>query len=244
MSPLSTLAATTLLLCGLPCTAGPHEVPDTTAMPDERPVLLYVMDPLCGWCYAFGHELDTVLAQMADSIDVQLVLGGMVTGDREGPMGDMAGYILGAIPRLESYTGVRIGEPYKDQLRLGTRWSSSVPPSLAIAAFRTLAPERTVDFAHDVQHAYFREGLDLNDKALYPTLAARLGVEGSALVRAMADPAAKLAFEADMRRSADLGVQGFPAVFVVHKGSTRPVSSGYRSAADLRAAVRAALQVR
>lgn len=244
MSPFIALASTLLLVSGLRSTAGPHDPPDTSTMPAERPVLLYVMDPLCGWCYAFGHELDEVRRQVADSIDVHLVLGGMVIGDREGPMGDMADYILGAIPRLESYTGVRIGEPYKEQLRLGTRWSSSVPPSLAIAAFRTLAPERTVAFAHEVQHACFRDGLDLNDKALYPTLAARHGVDGEALTLAMADPAAKLAFEADMRRSADLGVQGFPAVFVVHKGSTRPVSSGYRSAAELRAAVRAALQVR
>ncbi|HQW87227.1 MAG TPA: hypothetical protein PLH93_08590, partial [Flavobacteriales bacterium] len=179
MTPPPALAATVLLFLGLGPTVGPHPSPDPTAMADERPVLLYVMDPLCGWCYAFGHELDEVRRQLADSIDVQLVLGGMVTGDREGPMGDMAGYILGAIPRLESYTGVRIGEPYKEQLRQGTRWSSSVPPSLAIAAFRTLAPDRTVAFAHEVQHACFRDGLDLNDKALYPTLAARHGVDGA-----------------------------------------------------------------
>lgn len=244
MRTLPALLSAALLAGCTGSSARPHDPPAPAAMPAERPVLLYVMDPLCGWCYAFGHELDQVRRQLADSVDVQLVLGGMVTGDREGPMGDMADYILNAIPRLESYTGVRIGEPYKDQLRLGTRWSSSVPPSLAIAAFRALAPDRTVAFAHEVQHAYFRDGLDLNDRSLYPTLAARHGVDGAQLAAALADPAAKLAFEADMRRSGELGVQGFPAVFIVVKGSPRPVSSGYRSAADLLAAVRAALQAR
>ena len=244
MKTLPALLSIVLLSGCTGSSARPHDPPAPAAMPAERPVLLYVMDPLCGWCYAFGHELDTVRAQLADSIDVQLVLGGMVTGDREGPMGDMADHILSAIPRLESYTGVRIGEPYKDQLRLGTRWSSSVPPCLAIAAFRALAPDRTVAFAHEVQHAYFRDGLDLGDRSLYPTLAARHGVDGAQLTAALADPAAKLAFEADIRRSGELGVQGFPAVFVVVKGSPRPVSSGYRSAADLLAAVRAALHAR
>ncbi len=209
-----------------------------------RPTLLYVMDPLCGWCYAFAEQLGQVRAVLGDSIAVQVVLGGMVTGESEGPMGDRAGFILQAIPRLEEHTGVVIGEAYKEQLRIGTRWSSSVRPSMAVAAFRALLPDSTPAFAHGVQRALFQDGADLNDRSMYAPIAERFGLEADRFENAFTDPAAKLAFEADMHRSAELGVQGFPALFLLVGDRTEPICAGYMGAAAVVERIRPLLKGR
>ena len=46
--------------------------------------LIYVMDPMCSWCYAFQPELEDFL-QTQSSLDVSWVMGGLAP-DSTDPM--------------------------------------------------------------------------------------------------------------------------------------------------------------
>ncbi|MDB5269973.1 MAG: hypothetical protein JWP58_3013, partial [Hymenobacter sp.] len=52
------------------------------------PELLYVHDPLCGWCYGMSPVISQVQREFAGRVDVSVLCGGMVLGDDAGPISE------------------------------------------------------------------------------------------------------------------------------------------------------------
>ncbi len=210
----------------------------------NRPRIIYITDPLCGWCYAFGFALKEVMARFEDRCDFTLIMGGMVTGDRQGPIGAKGRYILeNALTRLEKLTGVRMGEAHKEILREGTRWQSSVLPSKAVVAVRELFPEKAVAFLHEVQLAFFDRGEDLNDPALYTALATGMGIDVDLFEAFMADERLTAITEHDFAIVREWGIDGFPSLAAEVGTRFYGLAHGYRNAEDLSQLMEAVLRV-
>ena len=91
---------------------------------------------------------------------------------------DFADYILGAYKKVEEYSGMKYGQPYLDQLKTKTLWSSSVKPSIALETFKAFNTKDVVAFSHAIQLAYFVDGKDLRDEEVYKfMLALRLLIQ-------------------------------------------------------------------
>lgn len=188
--------------------------------------VLYVYDPLCGWCFGF----DPVLQQLADKhpqLRIEVIGGGMMTGQRVGPISQMADYILGAYKQLEQTTGVKVGEPYLELLRDGTYISDSEPPCRALAAYKLLRPDDGLRFAIALQDAMFVHGKDLNAPETYANLAADFGLDAKAFLEHMDRAEAHTATRQGFAKSQALGVQGFPSVFYFDGQQYHPIAHGY-----------------
>ena len=71
--------------------------PAKTAKPmADKPTFFYVYDALCGWCYGFSPVMQNVAAKYDDRLNFEVISGGMVTGPRVGPIGQVAPYIKSA----------------------------------------------------------------------------------------------------------------------------------------------------
>ncbi|QNP50808.1 DsbA family protein [Hymenobacter qilianensis] len=140
----------------------------------DLPELLYIFDPLCGWCYGMTPVIQRVRTEMAGQIQVSVLSGGMVTGERVAPLRAKWNYIKNALQDVERAAGVRFGEAYRMLGEEGSVIQSSEPPCRALTVFRQLNsdPSRVIDFAHDIQQAHYFHGLDLNDPAIYSALIA------------------------------------------------------------------------
>ncbi len=173
------------------------------------------------------------MARFNDRCEFHVVLGGMVTGELEAPIGKKADYILNALPRLEQVTGVKMGEPFKASLREGTQWSSSVLPSKAVIAFRTLMPEKAIEFLFAVQQAHFQEGADLNNPAIYPPIAASLGLDEELFTLLLAEDRLNTLTEEDFGIVAQWGISGFPCLAAEVGTRFYGIAHGYRDANEL-----------
>ena len=184
----------------------------SSAAAPKLPELLYLHDPLCGWCYGMSPVINQIQQEFAGRIDVSVLSGGMVTGDDVGPIADSWDYIKNALGDVESVTGVRFGAAFKALGEEGSYRYNSEPPSRAIATFRHLTqdPARTVIFAHAVQMALFRDGLDLNDAITYTLLLAPFGLDAAGFQRRFAAPETVRATQQEFAAVARIGVQGFP----------------------------------
>ena len=180
--------------------------------PANQPELLYLHDPLCGWCYGMSPVINRLQADFAGRVDVSVLCGGMVQGDDVAPIADSWKYLKQSLHEVEKVTGVQVGTAFKALAAAGDYRYDSEPPSRAIAAFRhlTQAPARTVAFAHAVQTALFRDGHDLNDPTVYNALLAPLGVEVAAFQQRFAAPEAARAVQQEFAAVARIGVEGFP----------------------------------
>lgn len=189
--------------------------------------IIYVFDPMCGWCYGFSKVMDQYENQHKNKYDFEVISGGMVVGEREGPIGDFADYILSAYKRVEEYSGITYGEPYLAKLRDKSLWSSSVMPSIAIETFKRFEPSHVVEFSSAVQRAYFYEGKDLRNTAVYTELIKPYNINSEAFLTLLQSEEMRLEATRGYQTAANFGVTGYPAVILQHKGKYYMVAKGF-----------------
>ena len=193
----------------------------------DAPRLLYVYDALCGWCYGFSPVLGE-LRRRHPGLPVEVVSGGMIRGERRGPLGEVAAYIKSAYRDVERATGVRFGAGFVEgPLETGEMDMTSEPPAALLAYVREVAPGRAYDAAHALQRGIYYHGHGPGSAELAVHLAGALGLDPDDATAALTDERYARLAEGDFALTARLGVRGFPALLLVRGGEARVVASGY-----------------
>ena len=196
--------------------------------------LLYCHDALCGWCYGFSPVLQSFVAEYAADFTPVAIAGGMITGPRIGPIGEVAPYIKTAYRDVERRTGVTFGEGFlRGVLEEGTTVFTSIPPARALAALKTLAPDRQLTFAHRVQTAIYHTGIDPSDEDAYAEIATDLGVDEAAFRQSYTSTDSQTVAERDFALCRQLGVTGFPTVVLAAGDRAVAIARGYVPRATL-----------
>ncbi len=209
----------------------------------QKPILMYVFDPMCGWCYGFSPVMVQFQTKHANEFQFSAMSGGMIVGDQQQPIASMRDYIKGAIPHLEKTTGVHISDNYKQNiLEKGTYISSSEKPSFAFVHFKNSFPEQSIAFAHELQNLLFQDGLDLNQDSVYIALLKKFGLEPTDFIKEMkSDRIRKQTFD-EFKQVGNWGIKGFPAVILFNEGKGYMVSNGYTDLASLESQVNVILK--
>lgn len=188
--------------------------------------ILYLFDPLCGWCYGFSPVMLQFYHDQKANYEFVVIPGGMITGSRIGPAREAKGYISGVIPRLESTTGVTFGEGYHQLLDSEILFDSE-PPSRALHAFRSFHFEQAMEFAHALQLAHFRDGKDYNDPNTYRGLAVQFQLDPEAFFERFEDERIKQNVQMEFAWAREAGVQGYPTVVLRSGQKYYLISNGY-----------------
>jgi putative protein-disulfide isomerase len=200
----------------------------------EKMKLIYVYDALCGWCYGFSPVMVQFQEKYKDSVEFEVISGGMITGKRIGPIGEVAPYISWAYKDVEKATGVKFGIDFLDKtLKKGDAIFTSVAPAIALSVFKKLDAAHTVQFAAALQKAVYFDGLEPENIEAYGQVASKFGLDAEDFVKKMKDPHYKKLAEEDFNTSAELSVTGFPTIFLKTNGIYYKIGSGYLSFNDL-----------
>ncbi|WP_299506066.1 hypothetical protein [uncultured Roseobacter sp.] len=186
----------------------------------KKTKLIYGHDTLCGWCFGFTPTLDAFTAAHPD-IEIDVIPGGLVKGERVGSYADMADYIAQAEVKMTGVTGRAIGQPFRDMLQQeDAPLSISAPPSHAIVQMKKLAPHRALEFAHILQDEHFLNGKDLNLAATYDEICDAHGfprLDTAAIIIATENtPDVAASYD----KSAALGIQAYPTILVLDENDT------------------------
>ncbi len=190
--------------------------------------LLYVYDPLCGWCYGFSPVIKKFAQENKDTYEIEVISGGMMLGDRAGEIGKVAPYIKWAYKDVEKATGVTFGKVFLDTiLEKGTAYFSSLKPSIALTVFKSYYPEKALEYTSSIQKSIYYDGIEPHQELLYATLASSYEIDKEVFIRQMQDSAfIKQTFQ-EFELSKTFRVDGFPSVFL-HQGNTiQLISEGY-----------------
>jgi len=179
----------------------------------NQPKLLYIYDALCGWCYGFSPVMQQLHEEYQDHMDFEVISGGMVTGERIGPIGEVAGYIGEAYKQVEQSTGVRFGEGFlQGILEPGEAIFTSVPPAIAMQVVKAEKPGEALHFAHLLQTAIYYDGIAPADYDAYVPYAEQVGLQGTAFRQKMEAPDFAKAAEEEFNLSQQMGISGFPTL--------------------------------
>ena len=190
----------------------PLEKSETVKSTDRDLELIYIFDTLCGWCYGFGPVVQRLRENYFIEIPFTIMSGGLAVGDRVRPIGFMSHYILDVMPRLESMSGVKFGQPYRELVEKGQFIQNSLPPAAALVLCKKIRPELAFKFASDVQKCHFGEGMDTNQPELYAKVAESLGMERNEFALAIQDQDLQETAQREFRDVHYLGIQGYPAL--------------------------------
>lgn len=160
-------------------------------------------------------------------MDLEVICGGMITGELQGPIGDKGKYISESIPRLEQMTGAVIGIEYKNQIADGSFYCSSVKPSVAIQWVKVNFPEKAYQFASKIQNEMFILGKNLEDNSTYLSICDELNLPYESIINATTDDEWLFKTNSEFRFCADAGITGFPALVAENDKQLYLVARGY-----------------
>lgn len=190
----------------------------------------YLLDPLCGWCYAAAPALQYL--QGVDGVHVSLAPSGLFAGAGARPMdAQFSTYAWSNDQRIQQLTGQPFTQAYRDRI-LGApagRFDSG-PATLAMTAVAQAAPERELDALHALQHARYVEGRDTAEPEVLADVLRALGLADAAALTLAPDAALRSQVDERVARAQALlravGARGVPQLVVAGQGGALRLIGG------------------
>lgn len=200
----------------------------------QPPVIYYVFDVLCGWCYGFSPVITEFWKKHREDFEFRTVSGGMILGEREGPIGEVGAYIKDAHKQVETVTGVRFGDAFFSQLlEPGEALFSSLPGALAMATFRQYQPDNAIPFAARMQEAIYQDGLPPAEAKTYGQCAEDFGMNAEDFIKLMVDKDKLDLVRKEFKTVHEWNIKGFPAVIYQQGDKGYLLTRGYTPLEEL-----------
>jgi len=202
------------------------------------PILWYVADPMCSWCWGFAPVIEAVRDANRDRFRVALLLGGLRPGTTEPVTDTFREEILHHWQQVQA----RTGQPFRFEGALPEGFVyDTEPASRAVVAAAELDAGKTYPMFKAIQQAFYAEGVDVTAPDNLARIAASLGLDASAF---------RAGFDADLTlektrtsflRARQWGVRGFPSLVLQHGQGRQLLAQGYLSEDELGSRIEAAL---
>ncbi len=187
--------------------------------------LLYVMDPMCSWCWGFAPVVQALAAQAgAAGVPLQLVLGGL-RRERAALDPAMRVRILSHWQAVNASTGQLFN--FNDALPEGFVYDTE-PACRALVTARGLDEQSVWPLLELIQEAFYAEGRDVTRAQVLVELAERAGIPRIEFAAAFDSVEAAEATAADFTWVQDLGISGFPTLLAERDGRLALLTNGYQ----------------
>ncbi len=189
--------------------------------------LLYVMDPMCSWCWGFAPVLDALAGRTAEQgVALHLVAGGLRPGTVQALDGTTREHIL----RHWQAVTARTGQPFRFEAALPEGFVyDTEPASRALVAARSLAPERVWPLVRAIQQAFYVEGRDVTRAATLAALAEQAGLPRQAFAAAFDSAEQRLATADGLRAGPAIWASpDFPTLLAERKAQLALLTNGYQ----------------
>lgn len=188
--------------------------------------LIYVMDPMCSWCWGFAPVIEQI-QELAPDLPVHLVAGGLRPGRGE-TLNDGARAAL-----AEHWQAVAAvsGQPFStpDDLPAGFRYNTE-PVCRALIVGRELDIDRLWSLISLIQSAFYTQAADVGLVPILMDLAEQAGYDRKAFCQAYDAEMTRAALAADISWTRDLGIAGFPTLLAQRDGALALLTNGYQAA--------------
>ena len=198
-----------------------------------KKTIFYCYDAYCGWCYGFSPVMKKIAAHYINELEIEVLSGGMMTGEDIVPIETIAPFILAAYKRVEELTGIKFGDDFLWHINNPEEsdWvMNSEKPAIALCIFKEYYPARQLEFASDLQYALNYEGRDLDDNEAYRHLLEKYSIQPEVFFEKLQSEAYKEMADDEFALCRQLQVTGFPAVLLqLNESKFYLLAKGYTS---------------
>jgi len=187
--------------------------------------LIYVMDPMCSWCWGFAPVASALIAQAAEAgVSTWLVPGGLRSGG-SALDGSTRKYILEHWQAVAEATG----QPFRFDGAMPDGFVYDTEPACrALVTARELDAERVWPLLALIQRSFYEQGLDVTRAPQLVELAEQVGFDRERFAQQFASHDIRAATSADFSWVQDLGIAGFPTLLAERNGQLALLTNGYQ----------------
>lgn len=170
--------------------------------------IVYLFDPLCGWCYGVSANLQQLARYPGFAVEPAPV--GLFAGSGSRPMSDsFAVYAWKNDQRIARLSGQVFSKAYRENVLTDSRCSlDSGPATLALTAVAQTDPTREIEALREIQLARYVNGLDVTDTTTLANILSIVGLQVAAR-RFVAGDADLLAANQQRMEAARIEMQRF-----------------------------------
>ncbi|KAF7785805.1 putative protein-disulfide isomerase [Pseudoalteromonas rubra] len=196
---------------------------------------IYVMDPMCGWCYGFQPELERFLTSYPDA-QVSWVMGGLAPDSTQPMAQSLRDTIASYWLEIERKTSVAFNH---DFWHLNTPVRATYQACRAVITAQSLREQDSqehgaMDMAKAIQTAYYQQAKNPSLDATLVGCARAIGLDDVQFESVLHAAETEAQFQQHLDVARRLQVTGFPALFYINEnGYAYPLTLGFCYADEL-----------
>ena len=192
--------------------------------------LLYVMDPMCAWCYGFRPELENFLDKYP-SAEVEWIMGGLAP-DSTQPMDDELKQTIASYwYQIEQNTQVTFNHNYWQQ---NTPYRSTYSACRAVISAESLIEKSAQRMAKAIQSAYYQEAKNPSLEETLIDCASSIGLDKNEFAEVFESEQTEHQLQRHLGITRQFQIAGFPAlIYIDEANQASPLTLGFCKTADL-----------
>ncbi|KID58789.1 hypothetical protein JF50_02710 [Pseudoalteromonas luteoviolacea] len=172
---------------------------------------VYVMDPMCAWCYGFQPELEAFLSQHP-SAQIEWIMGGLAPDNTEPMAQSLRETIASYWHQIEQRTQVSFNHDYWHQ---NTPYRSTYQACRAVIVAQNMRENSAEAMSKAIQSAYYQQATNPSLDATLAACAVSIGLEEASFLCLLNSPDTENQLQQHLVLTRQLQVSGFPALFYV-----------------------------
>lgn len=194
---------------------------------EDKPLLIYIGDPMCSWCYGISEDLNKVVDSYQGKIKSQVIVGGLRPGGGDEWNEKFTEFLRHHWKDVEERSGAKFGYNLLDQEHF---FYDTEPSCRAVVVVKNLAYDKSFEFFSEVQKKFYYDNEDPKEVSFYKSICGKLDISYTEFSRMFDSEEMKLATARDFQDAKNMGVTSFPTVVLKYKGDYHMVSKGYSDA--------------
>ena len=202
-----------------------------------KPVLYYLYDPMCSWCWGFKPVWDEVKTRLKDEVDIVYVVGGLAPETQEPMDAKMRTYLQQAWHKITNLTGIEFNH---DFWRLNTPKRSTYPSCKAVLVARQYGLEQQMFTA--IQQLYYQQAGNPSEYENLYRLAEELGLERQQFIEQIHSEEIAALLQQEIMLAEQLGARGFPSLVLLKDKTAHFIEHSYTDVEENLNKIRALLK--
>ena len=191
----------------------------------DVPHLIYVMDPMCSWCYGFAPVLHRIKQEQEGKLNFKLVLGGL-RANTEPMDAENVAKTKQHWQDVEQVTSQPFDYSFFDRTNF---IYNTEPACRAVITMRYLKPEAELEMAEKIQIAFYAGNNDVTNELVLAEIATTFGIEEDAFLEKFNTDDLKEKTQQDFLIARHLQAVAFPSVYILNGHEVNVLSRGYRT---------------
>ncbi len=195
------------------------------------PVLYYVHDPMCSWCWGFRSTWLQLQKKLNNKVTIKYIVGGLA------PDTDLAMSV--AMQELIQNTWKKIQQEIPGTEFNYDFWTScqprrsTYPACRAIIACKMQRPDLEKEMLLAIQQAYYLNARNPSDNDVLVQVAKTVGLDPEIFVRDINSEVCQKLFEDELRLVKELYVNSFPALVLSYEKNDSAITINYNDSGHM-----------